>query len=114
MHLDEAEIRKVAEPMMDDIMLGIFQRNYQIHSKHFSVKLKSSLGPEDFLQDCDQRESEWGRPRQQRELIAIARKEKSFTLLWNQPFDSTEGEVFALVTVALKGGRYFVDYFLLH
>lgn len=111
--MDDAEILKVAEPMMDDIMLGVARRDYNLHSKHFSVNLKSKLGPQEFLEACDQRESDWGRPGQ-RALISIFRKEKSFTLVWNQQYNDTPGQVIALTTVALKGGRYFVDYFLLH
>jgi hypothetical protein len=111
--MDDAEIVKVAEPMMDDIMLGVSRRDYALHSKHFSVSLKSGLGPDDFLQACDQRENDWGSPGQ-RELVSIFRKEKSFTLIWDQQFNNTSGQVVALTTVALKGGRFFVDRFLLH
>ncbi len=98
---------------MDDIMAGVARREYKLHSGHFSVTLKSILGPDQFLEACDQRESEWGAPGA-RELVAIFRKEKSFTLIWDQHFDSTQCQVVAMTTVALKGGRYFVDYFDLH
>ena len=111
--LTDAEILKVAEPMMDDIMLGISRRDYRLHSSHFSVSLKSVLSSDVFLESCDQREKDWGLPGQ-RELVTIFRKEKSFTLVWNQLFTRTDGQVIALTTVALKGGRYFVDFFLIH
>lgn len=111
--MDDAEILKIAEPMMDDIMLGTSRRDYALHSKHFSVNLKSRLGPDDFLQACDQRESDWGSPGQ-RELVSIFRKDKSFTLIWDQRYNKTQGQIVALTTVALKGGRYFVDHFVLH
>ena len=113
LELEDADALKIAEPMMDDIMAGVARREYKLHSSHFSVALKSMLGPEDFLAACDQRENDWGRP-DGRELVAIFRKEKSFTLVWDQKFDGTEEHVAALTTIALKGGRYFVDYFLLH
>lgn len=111
--MDDAEILKIAEPMMDDIMLGISRREYALHSSHFSVKLKSTLDQERFLEACDQREKDWGLPGH-RELITIFRKEKSFTLIWDQHFNQTQGQVVGLTTVALKGGRFFVDHFLLH
>lgn len=98
---------------MDDIMLGVSRRDYKLHSSHFSVSLKSVLSSEVFLASCDQREKDWGLPGQ-RELITIFRKEKSFTLISNQLFTGTNDQVMALTTIALKGGRYFVDYFLIH
>jgi len=113
LELSDSDILKVAEPMMDDIMLGVSRRDYKLHSSHFSVSLKSVIDAEHFLESCDQREREWGQPGQ-RELITIFRKEKSFTLIWNQHYNRTEGQVLAMTTVALKGGRYFVDYFLIH
>lgn len=111
--LTDAEIVKIAEPMMDDIMLGVSRRDYKLHSSHFSVNLKSRIPSEDFLAACDQRESDWGLPGE-RQLTAVFRKHKSFTLVWLQHYTRTDDQVVAMTTIALKGGRYFVDYFLLH
>jgi len=113
LELSDGDILKVAEPMMDDIMLGVSRRDYKLHSSHFSVSLKSVLGSEQFLESCDQRERDWGLPGQ-RELVTIFRKEKSFTLIWNQLYSRTDDQVLAMTTIALKGGRYFVDHFLIH
>jgi len=85
LELDDDDILKVANPMMDDIIRGM----------------------------CDQHEAAWGSPGQ-RALVAIFRKQKSFTLVWDQQYSGTNGQVMAVMTVALKGGRYFVDYLLLH
>ena len=113
LELSDAEIVKIAEPMMEDVMLGVSRRDYRLHSTHFSVHLKSQITNEVFLADCDQREKDWGLPGS-RELTAIFRKHKSFTLVWVQQYTRTEEQVVALTTIALKGGRYFVDHFLLH
>ncbi len=113
MELSDADVVKIAAPMMDDAMLGVSRRDYKLHSTHFSVSLKSLIGDEQFLKDCDQREADWGLPGH-RELISVFRKEKSFTLVWNQTYTRTEDQILAIATIALKGGRYFVDYFLLH
>lgn len=113
LQLDDAECRRIADPMMDDAMTGVARRDYQLHCRHFSVALKGALSPEAFLAACDAREAAWGRPGP-REPTCIFRKPKSFTLVWEQGFDRADGQVLALVTIALKGGRYFVDHFLLH
>lgn len=113
LELDDNDILKVANPMMDDIIRGLARRDYNLHSCHFSVNLKSHCGPEAFLEMCNQHESAWGSPGQ-RSLVAIFRKQKSFTLIWDQQYSGTNGQVMTLMTVALKGGRYFVDYFLVH
>ncbi|MFK7995054.1 MAG: hypothetical protein AB8B87_13000 [Granulosicoccus sp.] len=112
LELDDEAVLKVAEPMMDDIMAGVSRRDYKRHSSHFSVVLKSVVGPDEFLEACDKQESDWGLPGA-RELVAIFRKEKSFTLIWDQHYDRTEGQVVAMTTIAVKGGRYFVDHFAL-
>lgn len=113
LEISDAEALKIADPMMKDVMLGVSRREYKLHSVHFSVSLKSVIGPDEFLQACDQREKQWGLPLG-RELVAVFRKEKSFTLVWDQHYDSTPGQIVALATIALKGGRYFVDNFQLH
>ncbi len=99
--------------MMDDIMRGLAQRDFALHSCHFSVNLKSAISPDAFLQKCDKYAADWGQPGQ-RELMCIFRKQKSFTLVWDQNFTHTEGQVMGMLTVALKGGRYFADAFDLH
>ncbi len=113
MELDDDACRKIAEPMMDDAIEGAARRDYNLHTRHFSVALKSSFDAELFMAACDSRQATWGNPTQ-RELVCIFRKPKSFTLVWNQGFERTDGQVMAMMTIALKGGRYFVDYFLLH
>lgn len=113
LELDDAEIIKISEPMLSDTIEGVARRDYALHARHFSVALKARITPERFLADCDQREEDWGRPGE-RVLISILRKPKSFTLVWDQMYDRAEGQVMGMATIALKGGRYFVDYFLLH
>lgn len=112
MELDDRAVLNVAEPMMDDVMSGVANRDYAGHSAHFSVDLKSTISAEAFLAQCDKRENLWGRPGQ-RDVVTIFRKEKSFTVLWHQHFDNTEDQVLAVATIAVKGGRYFVDGFFL-
>lgn len=113
LELSDEEVVRIAEPMMDDIMLGVSRRDYRLHSTNFSVNLKSLITPERFADDCDQRERDWGLPGE-RELTTIFRKHKSFSLIWLQHYTRTDEQVIALTTIALKGGRYFVDHFLLH
>ena len=112
MELSDEDACKIAEPMMDDAMAGVARREYQLHSRHFSVNLKSQVGPDDFLAACDAREADWGSPGM-RHLVCIFRKPKSFTLVWNQEYDREAGQVVLIATIALKGGRYFIDQFQL-
>jgi len=112
MELDDQAVLTVIEPMMDDVMSGVANRDYAHHSANFSVDLKSRITADFFLAQCDQWEKQWGRPGQ-REKVTIFRKEKSFTMVWHQHFDKTEDQVLAVTTVAVKGGRYFVDGFFL-
>ncbi len=111
--LDDDACRKIAEPMMDDTMDGFARHDYQRHTRHFSVALKSGIDPDAFVAECQAQRSAWGAPGT-RELVCIFRKEKSFTLVWNQSFERADGQIMAVLTIALKGGRYFVDYFLIH
>jgi len=97
---------------MDDIIMGCARSDYQMHSKHFSVALKAQVGSETFLETSDQYRKKWGVPGE-REVMCIFRKEKSFTVVWQQNFDRSQEQVAAVATVALKGGRYFIDQFSL-
>jgi len=111
--LDDAECRKIAEPMMDDAMAGVLRRDFALHTRHFSVALKSTLEADDFFASLDRHQDDRGAPGT-RELVCIFRKPRSFTLIWHQSFERSQGETLALATIALKGGRYFIDHFLLH
>lgn len=113
LELDDDACCKVAEPMMDDTLAGVSRHDYNLHTRHFSVALKSDLDPEAFNAACEMRRAAWGQPTE-RELVCIFRKPRSFTIVWNQGFDRGDGQVLAMMTIALKGGRYFVDFFLLH
>jgi len=97
---------------MDDIIMGCARSDYQMHSKHFSVALKSQIGSDTFLESCEQTRNKWGVPGE-REALCVFRKEKSFTVVWQQNFDRTQDQVAAMATVAVKGGRYFIDQFTL-
>lgn len=99
--------------MLDDVMQGLTRRDFALHSRHFSVSLKSSLGNEEFLESAARRHDAWG-VAGERALVCVFRKPRSFTMIWDQAFDRTDGQVLLLATIALKGGRYFVDHFLLH
>jgi len=81
LELDDAEARRIAEPMMDDVMLGIARHDYALHSRHFSVALKSALTPEAFAGEIERTEPVRGQPGT-RELLCLFRKPKSFTLVW--------------------------------
>ena len=113
MELDDGEIRRIAEPMMDDVMLGLARGDYVLHSRHFSVDLKSTITADAFAEGAAASATARGVPGE-RELLCIFRKPRAFTLVWEQRFATSEGETMAMLTVALKGGRYFVDHFLLH
>lgn len=97
---------------MNDTMEGLARHDLTSFTRHFSVSLKSTIDPKQFEVDCAARRSQWGRPGG-RELVCIFRKRKSFTLVWNQAYENADGQVMATMTIALKGGRYFVDHFLL-
>ena len=113
LELDDDACRKIAEPMMDDTLDGIARCDYVHHTRHFSVALKSALTSDAFLADCESRRADWGTPGP-RELVCIFRKPKSFTLVWDQGFERADGQIMAALTIALKGGRYFIDHFQLH
>ena len=113
MELDDREILRIAEPMMDDVMLGLARGDYALHSRHFSVDLKSAIPADAFAEGAAASAATRGAPGE-RELLCLFRKPKAFTLVWDQRFASAEGQTMAMMTVALKGGRYFVDHFFLH
>jgi len=50
LELDDSEVRRVAEPMMDDVMLGLARGDYALHSRHFSVDLKSNITADAFAE----------------------------------------------------------------
>jgi len=113
LELDDDEARRIAEPMMDDAMAGFARRDYALHARHFSVALKGTLNDAAFLSMCERQGQALGAPGV-RELVCIFRKPRSFTIVWHQRFERDVGETMAVATIALKGGRYFMDHFLLH
>lgn len=111
--LVDQEILKIVDPMIDLVIQGANNRDYRLHSGNFSLSLKDKLTADAFLEQCDQRNSSFGRLGE-RSLVAIFRKEKFFTVIWAMASTGTSEDVMMLATIALKGGRYFIDDLLIH
>ena len=105
--LSDKEILDIANPLMDNLMDGSTERDYEKHSKDFTKRLKNIVTKENLEKQL--KENELGEFTK-RELISIIRKKNSIFVLWKQCMSKSTDEFLAEIVIIEKDGRYLVDH----
>lgn len=105
--LTDKEILNIANPLMDNLMDGSSERDYEKHSKDFTKRLKNIVTKENLEKQLS--ENKLGEFTK-RELITIIRKKNSIFVLWRQWLSKSEDEFLAEIVIIEKDGRYLVDH----
>jgi predicted restriction endonuclease len=105
--LTDKEILEIATPLMDNLIEGSSQNNYEKHSKDFTPRLKSIVTQESFEKQRNQhRLGEFGK----RELLSIIRKKTSIFVVWKQWFTQSSDEFLAEIIIVEQNEKLLVDH----
>ena len=105
----EKEILTVLEPIMDNLMEGSTEINYEKHSRDFTDRLKKIVTKERLNQICKDYQEKWGKF-QKREFVALFRREHSVAVVWKQQVSKSSDEFVAEAVFMEQDGRYVVDH----
>jgi hypothetical protein len=103
----DEEILKAATPIMDNLMQGSTECNWNKHTKHFTEKGKSVVTKTELERQCKEYQSMHGNFAE-RELIGITRHPKYINVLWKQQMTKSTGEYLATLTLVQNGESYLV------
>lgn len=105
--ISDKEILDIATSLMNNLMDGSSERDYEKHSKDFTKRLKDIVTKENFeKQFKDNNLGEFTR----RELLTIIRKKASILVLWKQWLSKSTDKFLAEIVIVNKDGRYLVDH----
>jgi len=105
----DAEIRSVAEPIMNNLMDASTEIDYDRHVRDFTDRLKNRLSREQLERICQDYQSTKGYFAD-REFVAVFRRPDSVAVVWKQHFTKQPGEFVAEMVLVQQGGRYLVDH----
>lgn len=105
---DEA-IFQAVNPLMDNLMEGSTEIDYEKHTRDFSSRIKSQMSPSKLEKICSDYQSRWG-TFQKREFVALFRRETSVAVIWKQYCSKTPDEYVAEAVFIEENGRLVVDH----
>ena len=109
----DADILRVANPIMDRLMEGSKRIDHALHVTDFTDRLKSIVTAESLDRMCRQYQSEIGFF-SHREPVAVFRREGSVAIVWRQYATRSDDEFVASIVLVERDGRYLVDHALVY
>ncbi len=107
--MSDEEILDVVEPIMDYLMEGSTEIHYEKHSRDFTNRLKNIVTKEALDRMCNDYQEKLGYF-QNREFVALFRRENSVAVVWKQKCSKTSDEFVAEAVFVEQDGRYLVDH----
>ena len=101
------EVKKIAEPILDNVMKGFTKDNYVQYSKNFDVTLKETITSERF-QEIRGDIIKWIGSYLYREYLGFINREAITIVFWKGVFDKTEDEILIKMVVSQRNGKYFI------
>lgn len=109
----DAEILAVANPIMDNLMLGSKEINHEKHIRDFTDRLKCIVTKDYLEKVCRDYQAKWGHFGE-REFVAIFRRPASVAVIWRQWCTQQEGEFVAELVLVEQDSRYLVDHVMVY
>ena len=107
--MSDAEILKVANPIMDNLMEAVKEINHEKYTRDFTERLKKIVTKETCEKMCNNYLTVLGYF-QKREFVAVFRRKGSVAIVWKQSCSKTTDEYVAEMVLVDSGGKYFVDH----
>ncbi len=105
--LSDEEILAIAEPLMQNIIAGTTEVNYEKHTRDFTEDLKGYVTKEAFEEQVALLQNKLGHF-SEKKFVDIFRKKEKVSILWKQTLSKTEDEFMNELTLIEQDGRYRV------
>jgi hypothetical protein len=106
-------ILKVADLIMDDLLIGAIEGNYEKHTRHFDNRMKRAVSKEYFKKVFKHYQAGWGYFAK-RECVAIFRRPESVAIVWRQGCTKQVGELVAELVLVETDTRYLVSHAMVY
>ena len=111
--MSEQEILCFVNPIMDNLMLGSTEIDYEKHVRDFTKHLKALISEAGLKRMCSEYQAHWG-VFQKREFVALFRRHDSIAVIWRQFCSKTNDEYVASAVFVETNGRVLVDHALIY
>lgn len=105
----DADILKVANTMMDNLMQASTDLNHEQHCVDFSDRLRTIVTKPYFDNVCKSYQAEKGFFTT-REFVGLFRRPHSVAILWKQNFSGQKGDYVAEMVLIEHNGKVLVDH----
>ena len=107
--MSDAEIFRIADPIMDNLMDASTAIDHERHIRDFSDRMKRIVTREYLQKVCDAYQRERGYFAA-REPVAVFKRPGAVAIVWKQWFTKAKGEFVAEMLLVEQDGRLLVDH----
>ncbi len=104
---NDQEVQAAAEPLLDNILAGFRESNYQLYARDFDDTLKELITKEKFSQTRKQILYKIGNYKS-RIFLGFLTKGKTTLVLWKGKFDRTGEDILIKLALSRRGERNLV------
>ena len=105
----DEEILQIVTPLMDNLMEGSTEIDFEKHTRDFSSRIKNHLNPEKLRVMCEGYQATWG-IFQAREFVSLLRRGDSVAVIWKQFCSKVTDEFVAEAVFKEENGKVAVDH----
>lgn len=105
----DEQILKVVTPIMDNLMAGSTEIDHEKHTRDFTERMKAIVTKEALEKMCLAYQAKWGFF-EEREFVALFRRESSIAVVWRQFCSNTDDEYVAEAVFVESDGSCLVDH----
>ena len=104
----DEEIRSIATPIMDNLMEGSTEINWEKHTRDHTERTKKILTKEELERQCKDYQSKFG-TFTDREYLGVTKHQDYVNVIWKQKMSKSSNEYTAILSLVQEGNRYLVD-----
>ncbi len=105
--LSNEEILAIAEPLIQNMIAGTVEIDYEKHTRDFTEDLKGYVTKDAFEEQVALLQNELGHF-SEKKFVEIFRKKEKVSIIWKQSLSKTEDEFMNELTLIEQDGHYRV------
>lgn len=105
--MEESEILKIVEPMMDNCLSGSNEGNHAKHTRDFTQRMKNIVTPENLKWQLSTE------PRAlftERKFIHLFRRQSAIGIIWKQYISTSDDELMNQAIFVESNGKILIDH----
>jgi hypothetical protein len=104
----DEELRLIAVPIMDNLMEGSTEIDWEKHTRDHTERVKKFITREELERQCKDYQSKFGFFTQ-RDFIGVTRHEDYVNVIWSQRMSKTPNEYTAILSLVEENGKVLVE-----